>query len=97
MQMSNHVHLIVTPHEQSDLSRFVAFAAQTFAQFRNHARGASGKLFEERYKCIPIESEEQMTVTTAYVALNPVRARLCEEAGDYRWSTFAVPRRPRGC
>jgi putative transposase len=88
--MSNHVHLIVTPREPSELSRFVGFAAQTFAQFRNHSRGASGKLFEERYKCIPIKSEQQMAVTMTYVALNPVRAGVCEEANDYRWSTFAL-------
>lgn len=90
MQMSNHVHLIVTPPTQIDLSNFVRGFAQPYAQFRNRRRCSSGKLFEERFKCIPIESEEQMAATMAYVALNPVRAGLCKNATDYRWSTFRL-------
>ena len=90
MQMSNHVHLIVTPTEHGQLGRFVSSFAQPFAQFRNGRRSSSGKLFEERYRCIPIRTEEQMTVTTAYVELNPLRAGLCSEPEDYRWSTYLL-------
>jgi putative transposase len=88
VQMSNHVHLIVTPPGHEKLSKFVRCFAQPYAQFRNRRRSSSGKLFEERFKCIPIENERQMAVTTAYVELNPVRANLCETAHRYRWSTF---------
>lgn len=88
MQMTNHVHLIVTPSTHEDLSNFVRGFAQPYAQFRNRSRSSSGKLFEERYKCIPIESDERMAVTTVYIALNPVRAGLSEDAANYRWSTF---------
>lgn len=88
MQMTNHVHLIVTPCSVEDLSKFVARFAQVYAQRRNRQRGASGKLFEERFKVKPIRSDEQMAVTTSYVELNPVLAGLCEDAQEYRWSTF---------
>jgi putative transposase len=89
-QMSNHVHLVVTPRESVQLARFVQCFAQAYAQFRNRRRRASGKLFEERYRSIPITTEEQMAVTTAYVELNPVRAGVCAGASAYRWSTFRV-------
>ena len=90
MQMSNHVHLIVTPVEHQQLARFVQRFAQTYAQFRNKRRNATGKLFEERYTCIPIAKDEQMAITTAYVELNPVRAGVCDAPSDYRWSTFRM-------
>lgn len=86
--MTNHVHLIATPAGHEQLARFVGSFAQTYAQFRNRRRGSSGKLFEERYKCIPIRTDEQMAITMAYVELNPVRAGICAEPSDYRWSTF---------
>lgn len=86
--MSNHVHLIVTPSDHVQLGRFVAYFAQRYAQFRNRARGASGKLFEQRYKCFPITSDEQMAIAIAYVELNPVRAGMCSEPQAYRWSTY---------
>ena len=90
MQMSNHVHLIVTPSGHASLASFVRATAQPYAQFRNARRGGSGKLFEERYKCIPIANEEQMAVTMVYVELNPVRAGLCEAAHEYRWSSYSL-------
>jgi putative transposase len=90
MQMSNHVHLIVTASEHRQLSRFVKSFAQSYAQTRNRRRGSSGKLFEERYKCIPVATTEQMAVTTAYIELNPVFAGMCDDAGSYRWTTFRL-------
>ena len=90
MQMSNHVHLIVTPTSHQQLASFVKSTAQPYAQFRNARRDSTGKLFEERFKCIPITSDEQMAVTTVYIESNPVRAGLCESAEAYRWSTFPI-------
>lgn len=90
MQMDNHVHLLVTAREHRQLARFVQRFAQTYAQFRNKRRNATGKLFEERYKCIPIATERQMAITTAYIELNPVRAGICNSPRDYRWSTFRL-------
>lgn len=86
--MTNHVHLIVTPAEHLQLSQFVRQFAQRYAQFRNFSRGATGKLFEQRYKSVPIVSDEQMAITTAYVELNPVHARISSEPESYRWSTY---------
>lgn len=88
MQMTNHVHLVVTPSSVQDLSKFVACFARDYAQRRNRKRCSSGKLFEERFKAKPIKSEEQMAITTAYIELNPVLAGLCQDAQEYRWSTF---------
>lgn len=90
VQMSNHVHLIVTPRGHQQLARFVASFAQAYSLYRNRRRSSSGKLFEERYKCIPIASGQQMAITSAYVELNPVRASVCGEAEDYRWTTHQL-------
>ena len=90
MQMRNHVHLIVTPSACELLSGFVRGFAQSYAQYRNRRRRSSGKLFEERYKCIPITSDEQMAITMAYIELNPVHGRLCDTADGYEWSTFRL-------
>src|SRR4051794_32609576 len=70
--MANHIHLLVTPEEKPQLSNFVASLAHRYATYRNHARGGSGKLFEERYKSIPMHSVEQLALTTAYIDFNAV-------------------------
>jgi putative transposase len=88
--MTNHVHLIASPPNSDALSRFVRATAQPYAQRRNRARGGSGKLFEERFKCVAIMTDEQMAITNVYVELNPVRAGICNDPGAYRWSTYAM-------
>ena len=90
VQMRNHVHLIATPDDPKNLSTFVKSFAQSYAQYRNKRRSSSGKLFEERYKCKPVLSNEQMAVTTAYIELNPVNAGICSAPEDYPWSTFSI-------
>lgn len=87
--MTNHVHLVLTTPDVESLSRFVGSAAQRYSQIRNAQKSASGKLWEGRYFAKPIETEAQLAATLAYVELNPVRAGLCADPSDYRWSTFA--------
>ena len=90
MLMTNHVHLIATPSDHEQLARFVRYFAQSYAQFRNRSRGATGKLFEQRYKCVAITSDERMAITTAYIELNPLRAGLCSDPEAYRWSSHPL-------
>lgn len=87
--MPNHVHLLVHCDGADSLGSFVKHFAQRYAQYRNKRRGASGKLFEERYISLPVTSEDQLATLTAYIDLNPVRANIAPGGRPeaYRWST----------
>jgi putative transposase len=87
--MSNHGHLLLTPPERESLSRLMKAVLQRYAQYRNRQRRASGKLFEQRFHCVTIETESQLAATTAYVELNPERACI-GSAAAYRWTTFRL-------
>jgi putative transposase len=88
--MRNHVHLLLTPGNEKDLSRFVKMVGQRYAQLRNQKRGASGKLYEERFFSKPVLNELQLAIVTAYIHANPVRAGIVDDALEYRWSTHAL-------
>ena len=88
--MSNHAHLILVPRFKEALSGFMKTFQQRYARYRNHRRRGSGRLFEGRYFSSPILTEEQLAVTLAYVELNPVRAGMKAEPGDYPWSTYRL-------
>lgn len=88
--MTNHVHLVVTPPDVKALSEFVKLLSQRYAQTRNQRRGGSGHLFEERFNSVPITSERQLALTTAYDDLNPVRAGMTARPDEYAWSTYAL-------
>jgi REP element-mobilizing transposase RayT len=88
--MANHVHLIVTSADADALSHFVKLTAQRYAQARNLRRDGSGKLFEERYRCLPILTDAQLAAATAYIDLNAYRAHLVEDFAAHRWSTYRL-------
>jgi len=88
--MQNHVHLLLTPIDQSALSGFIKRIAQRHAQVRNKRFSTTGKLFEERFYSKPIQSESHLALATAYIDLNPVRAGIVDESAAYVWSTFRV-------
>ncbi len=88
--MANHVHLLLTPSEESALSAFIKGTAQRYAQYRNKRFSTTGKLFEQRYRSKPIKSEQHLAVATAYIDLNPVRAHIVDDGMRYPWSTLRI-------
>jgi len=88
--MPNHVHLLLTPFEESALGGFVKRVAQRYAQVRNKRYETTGKLFEQRYYSKPMNSERHLAIATAYIDLNPVRAHLVDNGTDYAWSTHRI-------
>lgn len=88
--LTNHTHLVVTPEATSALSAFVKAFAQEYAWRRNRALDRSGKLFEERFFCKPITSDDQLVRTIAYVDLNAVRAGMCRSPELHRWCSYRL-------
>lgn len=73
-----------------DLSVFMKQLKQRFSIWFNQRTGRKGTLWEERYKSVLVESDEQALLTiAAYIDLNPVRAAMVSLAEDYRWCGYA--------
>ncbi|MGI9021420.1 MAG: transposase [Solirubrobacterales bacterium] len=85
--MSNHVHLLLeTPH--ANLSNGMQRLQGGYAQAFNKRRERTGHLFEGRYGAVRSVSDEQLLVTAAYIARNPVDAGLCREPAQWSWSSY---------
>ncbi len=85
--MPNHYHLVLmTP--SGALSRGMRQINGVYAQ-RFHCRHASvGHVFQGRFKSILVDREAYLLEVCRYVVLNPVRAGLVRECGDWRWSSY---------
>src|SRR5688500_18970413 len=57
-----------------------------FARSRNARSGELGHVFQGRFKSRLVLNDRYFAQLLRYVALNPVRAHLCTEAGDWSWS-----------
>lgn len=83
--MTNHVHLLLTPSTELALPACIKLASQRYAYFRNLRRGATGKLYEQRYFCKLVDTERYLACVTAYIDANP------HASGLVTWHGAAYP------
>lgn len=86
-QMGNHYHVLVeTP--RPNLSRGMRQLNGVYAQAFNRRHGRVGHVFQARFHATLVERGEHLLALASYVPLNPVRARLCDEPAQWRWSSY---------
>ena len=86
--MTNHVHLLVTPHTPNGVSRLMQSLGRRYVQYVNYTYRRSGTLWEGRFKASLVDSEAYLLCCYRYIELNPVRARIVGAPGEYRWSSY---------
>ncbi len=86
--MSNHFHLLATPGSTDGLPQLMQAVGRSYVRYFNAAQQRTGTLWEGRYKSTLIQSDRYLLSCMAYIDLNPVRAGLVAQAGDYPWSSF---------
>jgi len=85
--MGTHFHLILNTPEPT-LSRGMQHLCGAYAQWFNWKYGRRGHLFGRRFGSVKILSESHLLNAHRYVALNPVRAGLCERPASWRWGSY---------
>jgi putative transposase len=88
--MDNHVHLLLTPPATGATAALMQkLGRQYVGQFNAH-HGRTGTLWEGRYKACLIDSDAHLLRCMRYIDLNPVRARITDDARAFRWSSAAA-------
>jgi putative DNA methylase len=84
--MPNHVHVLITPlgHSLSSITHsWKSFSAKK----ANALLGRTGAFWAKEYFDRAIRDEAHFANAIAYFAMNPVKARLCKEPQDWRFSS----------
>jgi len=87
--MTNHVHLVATPHAGDSLAKAVGRTHWLYAQTINRLHGRSGHLWQGRFYSCALGGEH-FRAAVKYVERNPVRARIHRKAWLYPWSSAAA-------
>ena len=61
-----------------------------YVQYFNVEYGRSGTLWEGRFKACLIQEERYLLEVYKYIELNPVRAEMVADPGEYRWSSYQI-------
>lgn len=86
--MTNHVHLLLTPHEPDACTVLMKNLNQHYVQHINRVHGRTGNLWEGRYRSCLAATERYVLACYCYVELNPVRAGMVALPEEYVWSSY---------
>lgn len=86
--MPNHVHLLVTPPDELAIAATMQDIGRAYVRWFNKRHSRSGTLFEGRFRSCVVQSDQYLLACTRYIELNPVRAKLVDFPGAFRWSSY---------
>src|SRR3954452_21179887 len=68
----------------------VQLAHSSYGRYFNSAHTKSGHLFQGRFGSTPARTRGVVWYFASYIALNPVRAEMCDTPDQYPWSSHAA-------
>lgn len=85
--MSNHVHLLIEPGNES-LETIFRRVGTRYAVWFNRKYERAGHLFQNRYISENVETDLYFMTVLRYILQNPMKAGLESRPGTYRWSSY---------
>lgn len=70
--MPNHFHLLVKQNNANSIDKFINSLGVRYSMYFNRKYKRVGKLFQDVYKAVMVESDEQLLHLTAYIHRNPL-------------------------
>lgn len=85
--MDNHVHfLLYDPNDM--LSKMMQSLNISYAMYFNEKYSRTGHLLQDRFKSEIINDERRLMAAIRYIHNNPVKANICANPGEYKWSSY---------
>ncbi|MBD3808589.1 MAG: transposase [Epsilonproteobacteria bacterium] len=84
--MGNHYHLLIeTKHD--NLSLIARQINSKYAQYFNRKQNRVGPLWQGRFKNWFVYDDNYLLVLFKYIEQNPIKAKITQKIGQYRWSS----------
>jgi len=87
--MTNHVHLVLTPHSAEGLRQVLKPLHMRYSQHINKINNWKGHLWQGRFFSSPLDDTYTWS-TIRYVERNPVQAGMVIKSEEYQWSSAAA-------
>ena len=78
------------PPLETPISRIMQSLLVSHTQRYHRCHHSGGHVWQGRFKSPVIQDDDHLLTVLRYIEANPVRARMVESAGDYRWSSFSA-------
>jgi REP-associated tyrosine transposase len=87
--MSNHIHFLLRPERDGELSKFMHWLTGTHAGMvrRRTSTSGQGAVYQSRYRAAPAYDALHILIARRYIERNPVEANLVARAELWPWSS----------
>ncbi|MDR0785473.1 MAG: transposase, partial [Treponema sp.] len=86
--MGNHIHFLIKPGKDANLSEIMQWIKCNFAKAWNKAHGRKGHVWGERFYSRIISGTTDFLQTRDYIMENPVKAGLVERAVEWMFGSL---------
>lgn len=86
--MPNHYHLLLHETEDNSISKTMQALGTSYAKAINTHYNKTGHLFQDSYKKVHIQTNEQLLHLSRYIHLNPVKAGLVSSPEQWIYSSY---------
>ena len=90
IQRGHNRQVVFAGDNAENLGLLMKRVAGRQTRYVNKIEKRTGSLWEGRYKSSLINASEYLLACCQYVELNPVRAGIVEDPGEYRWSSCSA-------
>jgi putative transposase len=87
--LPNHLHLLLEI-EDENLSLAMQHLFRLYASYFNKKYERKGHVFSGRFRAPLCDDEKYLLTASAYIHVNPLKANLCQNFRDYRWSSVRL-------
>ena len=86
--MPNHFHLLIKQLTDLPISQLMLKVCTGYSMYFNKKYDRVGSLFQDVFKTVAIETNEQLLWVSLYIHENPIKSGLVKKLEEYRWSSF---------
>lgn len=89
--LPNHFHLLLKELCEEGISKFLSNLQNSYARYLNFKEERKGSLFQEMFKAVRVETDEQFIHVARYIHLNPYSnffIKRIEDLETYPWSSL---------
>jgi putative transposase len=84
--MGNHVHLLIEPGKEHNLSKIMQWLLSCFAQIFNRIFKKKGHVWYDRFRSSIVNTLKYFRNVFDYISQNPVKAKLVQSPEEYKFS-----------
>ena len=86
--MPDHYHLVIKILKESILSKYINDLANSYTRYFNFKFDRKGPLWQNNFKAVRIETNEQLLHVVRYININPTTEGLVKKPEDWKYSSY---------